>query len=68
MGQPLDILLAAAPSRDPPQHIRDFAESQVTARRMGERSEILGRRKDGSEFPAEASISKVNVEGRTCSR
>jgi len=65
VGQPLDVLLPATLSHVHRQHIHDFAESHVTARRMGERGEIRGRRKDSTEFPAEASISKVGVEGMT---
>ena len=62
IGRSLDLLLPLKHLSAHAQHIRDFAESTTTARRMGERSEIRGRRKNGVEFPAEASISKVPVD------
>lgn len=64
-GQSLDILLPARLVEAHRRHIHEFKGSSVSARRMGERSEILGRRKDGDEFPAEASISRVGVNGET---
>jgi PAS domain S-box-containing protein len=65
LGQPLDLLLPERFAQAHRQHIRDFAEGAEVARRMGEHQELRGRRKDGSEFPLEASISKLVQGGET---
>jgi PAS domain S-box-containing protein len=62
VGAPLSMLI---PDRFRSAHRHDlerFAGGDVTARRMGDRlSTIVGVRKNGEEFPAEAAISKLHV-------
>lgn len=61
IGQGLDRLIPERFRAGHPGQIRNFAASPVAARRMGERREIAGLRRNGVEFPAEASISKISI-------
>lgn len=65
VGKPIDLLLPPASRAVHRQHIQDFGKSQVVSREMGDRQEVYGRRRDGSDFPAEASISKLNFREET---
>ncbi len=64
IGQSLDLLIPERMRAGHHAHVADFASSPVAARKMGDRREIFARRKDGSEFPAEASIAKQEIGGR----
>ncbi len=64
IGLPLTVLMPPQFRASHGKHVQNFAASAMPARRMGERGEILGKRKNGLSFPAEASISKALVGGR----
>lgn len=44
-------------------HVQQFGASDVAELKMGERSPIVGLRANGEEFPAEATVSSVDVAG-----
>jgi PAS domain S-box-containing protein len=63
LGQPLDMLMPEALATLHLEYLRKFGQSGAQSRRMGERQEVYGRRKSGEIFPAEASISRVELNG-----
>lgn len=65
LGKELELLL---PERYRAKHVgqvAEFAGGPVVSRIMGERRLVSGRRKDGTEFPAEVTISKLESGGET---
>jgi PAS domain S-box-containing protein len=65
IGQPLEILIPQQYVKAHNSHVRAFAAAPETARLKDERAPMMGRRKDGTEFPAEASIAKLVENGQT---
>jgi PAS domain S-box-containing protein len=63
VGKNLDMLIPERFRAAHVRHVEAFAGSGVAARRMGERQEIYALRKDGSEFPADASIAQLRLAG-----
>ena len=64
IGKPLSILLPDRYHDVHERHIKRFGTGSDVARRMGQRQEIVGLRHNGAEFPAEASISRLDLPGR----
>lgn len=63
IGQPLDRLLPMGARAVHRGHMRTFAEGPTDARIMARRRPIAGLRKNGDQFPAEASIARVSIDG-----
>ncbi|MGF1594862.1 MAG: PAS domain S-box protein, partial [Kiloniellaceae bacterium] len=64
LGKPIDQLLPQRLAALHRKRMEGFAEQAGTVRRTNEHIEIVGRRKSGEEFPAEAAVSKLVEDGR----
>ena len=65
LGQPLEMLLPSRYHQLHSQQVRRFGATGTTSRRMGDNTVLYARRKNGDEFPIDASISQLNTpEGK----
>ncbi len=65
MNQSLDSLIPVRFMQVHRQHVTTFNHAAKPAQPMGQRREVFGRRKNGQEFPAEASISRLDLGDET---
>ncbi|MFQ5676412.1 MAG: sigma-54 interaction domain-containing protein [bacterium] len=63
IGKSIDLLIPEEFHASHRRHVSEFVRSEATSRYLHDRQEILGRRKNGELFPAEASISKIVLNG-----
>ncbi len=62
LGQPLTFLMPDKSRSLHPSEVAKFQQESTSARNMDARREIMGQRKDGTIFPAEAGISKMVID------
>jgi diguanylate cyclase (GGDEF)-like protein/PAS domain S-box-containing protein len=61
VGGPLDRLLPSTVVEAHRHHLAHFRQGPDGSRHMTERARVRGRRRDGTEFPARASIQKLDT-------
>ena len=64
MGAPVGRLLPERFRATHREHIRGFGAGPLKQLRLDSLREVMGRRRDGEEFPAEATVSKLRVDGQ----
>jgi PAS domain S-box-containing protein len=62
LGKPLEMLIPERHRAGHRRHFQEFGSSSEATRLMGTSQPILGLRKDGEEFPAQGSISKLALQ------
>jgi PAS domain S-box-containing protein len=62
LGQPIDMVIPGRFREIHARHVSQFAKSAKQSLVMSARRRVLGLRKDGTEFPMTASVSRLELE------
>ncbi|HEY2235310.1 MAG TPA: PAS domain S-box protein [Candidatus Angelobacter sp.] len=65
-GQSINMLIPGHFHRAHERHVAEFSESAKQSLHMSKRRRVFGLRKDGTEFPMSASVSRLDLGGEKC--
>jgi PAS domain S-box-containing protein len=65
IGKSLEFLMPGRFRENHHHHVASFKNAEQKFQSMNSRRPIIGLKKDGTEFPATASISKLEIDGGT---
>jgi PAS domain S-box-containing protein len=65
IGRPIDVLVSEDFLARHPYGIKSFASGELTKRLLNKQIQLMGRRKNGEEFPAEITVSQIEVGGES---
>jgi PAS domain S-box-containing protein len=65
IGKPLEILLPEQNRIAHKRYVTEYSQSSEPSRLMNQRANVQGQRKDGTRFPASASISRMTLQDKT---
>jgi len=63
IGKSIETLIPKEARTNHSQYVDQFSRSPITSRQMDERGRVEGLHQDGTVFPIEIAISKINVGG-----
>jgi PAS domain S-box-containing protein len=66
LGQSINMLIPGQFHRAHERHVAEFSESAKQSLHMSKRRRVFGLRKDGTEFPMSASVSRLDLGGEKC--
>jgi len=64
LGKSINMLMPDVEAQSHDRHLKAFSDENESSKVIGFSREVLGRHKDGNEFPIDLAVSQVDIDGQ----